>query len=253
MDSDAAEDGEAPGPLEMSGSLFSNLCSSPEGLLEGRDGDEDGQEGVDGAVEILTAETLRHSWNTVAASSAGYHAAAGVTQQLSIPKEGGHDDLDSGMDPYGIVNMDASGGGQPQLREPPSVSSQSATSHHGPQNTSRLPTRDNPFAQSADRQFGGFAAGEEEGLGFLGGGLSAWDLGMLDRMQAADVYSGMPGIDHNLSDSEDASDGEGMGEDSDDDADDSDDDAPDNEDDESEQEDLTDEWAGECACLGGFG
>ena len=259
-DADAAEGGAASGLLELSGSLFSSpFCSSPETISEGTDGKADWHQGVgtDGEAEILTSEALRHSWNAVAAYSA---IPDGATQQLSIPKDGGHDDLGSAMEPYSILHMHASSASLQWESSP--VFSQQFSLGGGKQEAPYLATQDSLFAQSADGQYDSLAAGGGAGLGFLGAGLPvvaglpAWDLGMLDRMQAVDVHSGMSGIDQNLSDSEDVSECED--EYLDDEEDEGDDDAPDesdldagdeNDEDYTSGQELTDDWAGECVIL----
>jgi len=95
-------------------------------------------------------------------------------QQFFIPRDGGHDDC---TDVFGAARGTAGGG------------EVSAEHLHD--------TRDLVF----------------EGVG-VGAGAGEWDPGMLDRMQAADVYSGMSGIDQ-VSDSANGSDSDDEDADSD--------------------------------------
>ena len=103
---------------------------------------------------------------------------------------------------------------------------------------------------------GSMRGGGVEGSGFVGGGLPVWDPSMLDRMQAADVCSGMSGIDP-LSDSGGASgceDEELGGDDYED--EDEDEDMDESEPREGDEDDMsgqgaTDDWDGERTCGGG--
>ena len=167
-----------------------------------------GEGGVGDEWGSLTAECLRNSWNAfVLRPYAAAHAALDAAcPQMCIPRDGGHDDCAEAThvvayphtpaqstrsfpseNTIGRLSREGVQGGDASCIQQGSMNDSSQSLHPGP----------NVMWESGSDGIG------NRGYSSLGGG-AGWDPGMLDRMQAADVYSGMSGIDH-VSDSGDGS------------------------------------------------
>ena len=167
------------------------------------------------SLEPLTAEAVRNCWNSVVGHRPylGTHTALLDTgsHQLCIPRDGCHDDTTD------AVRVPT----QPPHAHGALHAAYIVSAHSSDNNTA--------LAEST----GGFYALGLGGMEMGSAGMFGWDPGMLDRMQAADVYSGVSGVGR-LHDSGDGSACEEEGEEEDEVDDDRDDSHQDDDEDEDE-------------------
>jgi len=203
--------GEAGAATSVSGiaTLLSSLLTSPpltpgseDGASSGRESivafPADGDEACAGG-KPLTAEGLRNCWSSVRSRPfAPVNAAlSNAGQPMCIPRDGGHDDCAGTLASHELVRSAA-----PALSAHTLASMLMAASPSSVVGQGADACRAHASAHNAARLSHDARTGDDGGCQW--GGLFGWDPGMLDRMQAADVYSGMSGIDH-VSESGDAS------------------------------------------------
>jgi hypothetical protein len=241
----AGEKGEGDGKSESGGLLLgSSLLHCHSWSLEQSEEGDPVDEGHSAgeAAEPLTAETLRRCWNSAGVSRPFWPTAScvgGATHdsslwQLSIPRDGGHDEA-----------AQTWGSGRAG-----SVAGPGAVDDQGAAGSREGLTIEQALAHRACSDWGmatdwGMASPEalrNPHMAMWG----LWDEGMLDRMQAADVHSGVPGIDDQMTDSA------GEEEEGGDEEDDEDQDDEDQEDEQHSPQDGDEEDASESGSSGGI-